>query len=117
LGASTVEAEDNCASMVVQQLKDYLENGNISHAVNFPTISMARAINSYRITVAHLNKPNILGPITNAIAKHNINIVDMVNQSLNEVAYTIIDTETKLPDILIDEIRRIEGVLKVRSLI
>ncbi len=115
LGASTLEAEDNCASMVAEQLKDYLENGNISHAVNFPTLTMAKAPNSFRITIAHQNIPNILGPITNAIAKANINIIDMLNQSLNEAAYTLIDTETALSDAVLAKINAIDGILKVRS--
>jgi D-3-phosphoglycerate dehydrogenase len=116
LGASTMEAEDNCAIMVADQIKDYLENGNIRHSVNFPTIKMAKIKGQYRLTIAHQNIPNILGPITNAIANVDINIIDMLNKSLNDAAYTLIDTETALPDSVIEDIRSIEGVLSVRCL-
>jgi D-3-phosphoglycerate dehydrogenase len=116
LGASTAEAEDNCAIMVADQVKDYLENGNIRNAVNFPTIKMAKMSDQYRLTIAHENIPNIIGPITNAIAKAEVNIIDMLNKSLNEAAYTLIDTEAELPNTVIDEIKAIEGVLNVRCL-
>jgi|TARA_B100000795_G_scaffold64240_1_gene43384 D-3-phosphoglycerate dehydrogenase len=116
LGASTTEAEDNCAIMVAEQVKDYLENGNISNAVNFPTIKMAKIPGQHRLTIAHKNMPNIIGPITNAIAKAEINIIDMLNKSLNEAAYTLIDIEAKLPQLIIDEITAIDGVLNVRCL-
>ena len=116
LGASTAEAEDNCAIMVAEQIKDYLESGNISNAVNFPTIRMAKTSGQHRLTIAHKNMPNIIGPITNAIAKAQINIIDMLNKSLNEAAYTLIDVEAKLPQDVIDEINAIDGVLNVRCL-
>jgi D-3-phosphoglycerate dehydrogenase len=116
LGASTAEAEDNCAVMVADQIKDYLENGNIRNAVNFPTIKMAKMPGQYRLTIAHENIPNIIGPITNAIAKADINIVDMLNKSTSEAAYTLIDTETELPKSVINEVKTIEGVLNVRCL-
>ena len=116
LGASTAEAEENCAIMVAEQVKDYLENGNISNAVNFPTIKMAKTPGQHRLTIAHKNMPNIIGPITNAIAKAEINIIDMLNKSLNEAAYTLIDIEAKLPQVVIDEINAIDGVLNVRCL-
>ena len=116
LGASTAEAEDNCAIMVADQIKDYLENGNIRNAVNFPTIKMAKISGQYRLTIAHENIPNIIGPITNAIAKADVNIIDMLNKSLSEAAYTLIDTESPLPDTVINEINTIEGVLNVRCL-
>ena len=86
LGASTAEAEDNCAVMVAEQIKDYLENRNIRNAVDFPTIKMAKIAGQYRLTIAHENIPNIIGPITNAIAKADINIVDMLNKSTSEAA-------------------------------
>ena len=116
LGASTAEAEDNCAVMVAEQIKDYLENGNIRNAVNFPTIKMAKMPGQHRLTIAHDNIHNIIGPITNAIAKADINIVDMLNKSTSEAAYTLIDTETELPKLVINEIKAIEGVLNVRCL-
>ena len=116
LGASTMEAEDNCAIMVADQIKDYLESGNISNSVNFPTIKMAKLPDQYRLTIAHQNIPNIIGPITNAIAKAEVNILDMLNKSLNDAAYTLIDTEAALPETVVNEIKAIEGVLNVRSL-
>lgn len=116
LGASTAEAEDNCAIMVAEQVKDYLENGNIRNAVNFPNVKMAKINGQHRLTIAHENIPNIIGPITNAIAQADINILDMLNKSLNESAYTLIDTESELPLSVIDEIKAINGVLKVRCL-
>ncbi|MDG1688600.1 MAG: 3-phosphoglycerate dehydrogenase family protein [Gammaproteobacteria bacterium] len=116
LGASTAEAEDNCAIIVADQIKDYLENGNIRNAVNFPTVKMPKMKGQYRLTIAHENIPNIIGPITNAIAKVDVNIIDMLNKSLNEAAYTLIDTEAALPNTVIDEIKAIEGVLNVRCL-
>jgi len=116
LGASTMEAEDNCAIMVADQIKDYLENGNITNSVNFPTIKMAKIPDQYRLTVAHNNIPHILSAITNAIANAEINIVDMLNKSMNEAAYTLIDTETALPESVHSEIEAIDGVLNVRCL-
>ena len=116
LGASTAEAEDNCAIIVADQIKDYLENGNIRNAVNFPTVKMPKMTGQYRLTIAHENIPNIIGPITNAIAKVDVNIIDMLNKSLNEAAYTLIDTEAALPNTVIYEIKAIEGVLNVRCL-
>ena len=116
LGASTAEAEDNCAIMVADQLKDYLENGNIRNSVNFPTIKLAKHVDQFRLTVAHDNVPNVLSSITNAIARVEVNIVDMLNKSLNDAAYTVIDTEIALTESVITEITAIAGVLNVRCL-
>lgn len=116
LGASTTQAEDNCAIMVADQIKDYLEHGNIHNAVNFPNVKMANINGQHRLTIAHENIPNVIGPITNAIAQADINILDMLNKSLNQAAYTLIDTESEIPDTVLTEIRAINGVLKVRCL-
>jgi len=116
LGASTMEAEDNCAIMVADQIKDYLENGNVKNAVNFPTIKMAKVPDQFRITIAHQNSPHLLSDITNAIANAEINIMDMLNKSLHDVAYTLVDTAAEIPDSVVDEITAIEGVLNVRFL-
>jgi len=116
LGASTAEAEDNCAIMVADQVKDYLENGNIHNAVNFPTVKMAKINGQHRLTIAHENIPNIIGPITNAIAKVDINIFDMLNKSLNDSAYILIDIDSELPSSVIEEVEAITGVLNVRCL-
>ncbi len=116
LGASTAEAEDNCAIMVAEQVKDYLENGNITNSVNFPSIKMRKQADQFRLTVAHENVPNILSSITNAIANVEINIVDMLSKSLNDAAYTLIDIESPLSESVQNEIKAIEGVLNVRCL-
>jgi D-3-phosphoglycerate dehydrogenase len=116
LGASTAEAEDNCAIMVAEQVKDYLENGNITNSVNFPSIKMRKQADQFRLTVAHENVPNILSSITNAIANVDINIVDMLSKSLNDAAYTLIDIEAPLSESVQEEIKAIEGVLNVRCL-
>ncbi len=116
LGASTTEAEDNCAIMVAEQIKDYLESGNISNSVNFPTIKMRKQADQFRLTVAHDNVPNVISSITNAIAQADINILDMLNKSLNDAAYTLIDTDSLLPDSVVNEINAIDGVLNVRCL-
>ena len=111
-----MEAEDNCAIMVADQIKDYLESGNISNSVNFPTIKMAKLPEQFRLTVAHDNIPHILSSVTNAIANAEINILDMLNKSLNDAAYTLIDTESELSESVIAEIEAIDGVLNVRCL-
>lgn len=113
LGASTVEAEDNCAIMVANQVSDYLENGNVRNSVNFPAVSMARN-GSNRITVVNSNVPNMVGQISTALANANLNIVDMLNKSRDELAYTIIDVDAEPQQALIDEMKSIEGVLAVR---
>ncbi len=115
LGASTAEAEDNCAAMVVKQLRDYLEHGNIVNAVNFPNVSMPRE-SVYRLAIANANVPNMLGQISTALAKAGINIHNMTNKSRGEMAYTLVDTDTALPDSVIAQIAAIPGVLVVRAL-
>ncbi|MEM7018337.1 MAG: phosphoglycerate dehydrogenase [Pseudomonadota bacterium] len=114
LGASTVEAEDNCAMMVVDQVRDYLENGNIHNSVNFPESYMPHSDKYTRLTVANSNVPNMVGQISTDIAKASLNIVDMLNKSRGDLAYTIVDVEGKIPQSVTDEIRAIEGVLHVR---
>jgi D-3-phosphoglycerate dehydrogenase len=113
LGASTVEAEDNCAVMVVDQVRDFLEHGNIVNAVNFPDVAMAREA-PYRVGIANANVPNMLGQISTAMAKAGLNIHNMLNKSKREMAYTLVDVDSKVPAAAIEHIRRIEGVLSVR---
>lgn len=113
LGASTAEAEDNCAIMVANQLRDYLENGNITNSVNFPEAVLPRA-DGQRLTIANMNVPNMVGQISTKLAEANINIIDLLNKSRGDLAYTVIDVETDISDALIAEIEAIEGVLKVR---
>lgn len=112
LGASTAEAEDNCAIMVADQVKDYLENGNITNSVNFPEMKMPRA-GSARIAVANSNIPNMVGQITSLLADAGINIVDMMNKSRDEIAYNLLDVEGDMDDVE-EKIRAVEGVLSVR---
>lgn len=116
LGASTEEAEDNCAVMVVDQVRDFLETGNITNAVNFPDVVMPRASEAYRITIANANVPNMVGQISTAMAKAGLNIVDLLNKSKGSLAYTLADVESPIPAHVSDEIAQIAGVLAVRVL-
>jgi D-3-phosphoglycerate dehydrogenase len=115
LGASTREAEDNCAVMVADQLRDYLEHGNVQNAVNFPNVSMPRESN-YRIAIANANVPNMVGQISTSMASNGLNIHNMLNKSRGEMAYTLLDVDSQVPPKVIDSIRQIEGVLSVRYL-
>ena len=113
IGASTGEAEDNCAVMVADQLIDFLENGNIRNAVNFPAIALPRTT-PVRVTISNRNVPKVLNRITGIIADHDINIVDMLNQSRGDVAYNIIDLE-RCPDVgSLDALRAIDEVVNLR---
>jgi len=115
LGASTVEAEDNCASMVANQVRDYLENGNIKNSVNFPEVHMDRT-EGYRLSVVNANVPNMVGQISTAIAQANLNIIDMLNKSRGDLAYTVIDMNKTPTDSLLQQIKQITGVLAVRAI-
>jgi D-3-phosphoglycerate dehydrogenase len=115
LGASTREAEDNCAVMVVDQVRDFLENGNIQNAVNFPDVAMAREA-PFRVGIANANVPNMVGQISTAMAKAGLNIHNMINKSKGEMAYTLVDVDTKVPARVIERIGEIGGVLAVRYL-
>jgi D-3-phosphoglycerate dehydrogenase (EC 1.1.1.95) len=115
LGASTAEAEDNCAIMVANQIKDYLENGNILNSVNFPEAKMPRA-GKERLAITHKNIPNMVGQISTVVADAGANIVDMLNKSRDDVAYTLIDLESEISDTVIDNLKQIEGILTVRGL-
>lgn len=115
LGASTQEAEENCAVMVAEQVRDYLENGNILNAVNFPNVSMARE-SAWRIAIANANVPNMVGQISTAMAEAGLNIHNMVNKSKGEMAYTLVDVDSEPPQAVIDRIAAIKGVLMVRAI-
>ena len=115
LGASTSEAEENCAIMIAKQVKDYLEHGNIVNSVNFPDSKMPRA-GEERLAITHRNVPNMVRQITKEIAEEGANIVDMLNKSRGEFAYTLIDIEKEIPDTVIENIKQVEGILKVRAL-
>ena len=115
LGASTREAEDNSAVMVVEQLRDYLENGNVRNAVNFPDVNMARE-SPYRLGIANANVPNMVGQISTAVAQAGLNIHNMLNKSKKDMAYTLVDVDSPVPANVTDRIAAIEGVLAVRYL-
>jgi D-3-phosphoglycerate dehydrogenase len=115
LGASTAEAEENCAIMVVDQLRDYLEHGNVVNAVNFPTVGMPRE-SSYRIAIANANVPNMLGQISTTMAGAGLNIHNMVNKSRGDMAYTLVDVDSPVVGAVLDALRAIHGVLAVRYL-
>lgn len=112
IGASTEEAEENCAIMAVDQLRDFLENGNIRNSVNFPNINLERRSGT-RIAVINQNVPGMLGKILSILAERDINVQDMLNKSRGEVAYNLIDVEGDCPEDLLAEIRAIEHVTKV----
>ncbi len=115
LGASTQEAEENCAVMVVDQLRDFLENGNIRNAVNFPEVVVPRN-SDYRMVVANANVPNMLGLISSAMGRAGLNIHDMVNMSREDLAYTVVDLDSAVSEEVRDEIARIDGVMMARVL-
>ncbi len=113
LGASTKEAEDNCAIMVAEQVRDYLENGNVKNSVNFPEVNMPRT-EGHRMAVVNSNVPNMVGQISSALADKGLNIIDMLNKSRGDLAYTLIDIDKPVEDALLNELSAIEGVLSVR---
>jgi D-3-phosphoglycerate dehydrogenase / 2-oxoglutarate reductase len=115
LGASTAEAEDNCAIMVADQVRDFLENGNIRNAVNFPDVVVARE-SAYRLVVANANVPNMLGQISTAMAEAGLNIHDMVNRSRGDLAYTVVDVDSPVPEAVRAKIAAIPGVMMARIL-
>jgi len=116
LGASTSEAEENCAIMVAEQVRDFLENGNIRNSVNYPDTVLPRVPNTTRLGVANRNVPNMVGQISTALAAHGTNIADLLNKSRGEYAYTLIDADGAVGERLLAEIRAIEGVLSARIL-
>lgn len=115
LGASTFEAEENCAVMAAEQLIDFLENGNIVNSVNFPAIHMERS-SGYRITFSNDNVPKVLGNVLNLLADLNINVIDMVNKSRDEIAYTILDVQQLPTPNLLAKIANVEHVFHVRAM-
>ena len=114
LGASTQEAEDNCAVMVAEQVRDYLEHGNVRNSVNFPEVVMARSEGTHRLAVVNSNVPNMLSQISTDLGKAGLNIVDMLNKSRGELAYTLVDVDRPVPGNVVSEIAGIDGVLAVR---
>lgn len=114
LGASTEESEDNCAKMAAAELRDFLENGNITHSVNYPDCNMGVKGAGERITILHKNIPNMLGQFTTLLAEKGMNIALMTNKSRKEYAYTMIDVDTQVSAELEEQIASVDGVLKVR---
>lgn len=115
LGASTLESEENCAVMAVNQLRNYLEDGNIRNSVNFPKCELVRQIGTCRIIIVNRNIPNILGQITAVIAEQNINISELINKNRGELAYNIIDTDSEIIDESLKKIMAIDGVIIARK--
>ena len=115
LGASTAESEDNCAIMAVQQIKDYIENGNIKNSVNYPACDAGVCQAESRITVCHKNIPNMITQFTGAFSSKGINVSDMVSKSRGDWAYTILDLSEKADDSILKAIEEIDGVVKVRA--
>jgi D-3-phosphoglycerate dehydrogenase / 2-oxoglutarate reductase len=115
LGASTEEAEDNCAIMVADQVRDYLEHGNIRNAVNLPDVVMQRE-SLYRLCIVNANVPNMVGQISTTMAEAGLNIHDMLNKSRGDMAYTLVDVDSPVPAALVDKLAAIEGVRSVRYL-
>ena len=115
LGASTAEAEENCAAMVVDQVREYLEHGTIANAVNFPNVEMTRE-SPHRLAIANANVPNMLGQISSTVARAGLNIHNMVNKSRGDMAYTLVDVDSAVDDATIRSIASIDGVLSVRAI-
>ena len=115
IGASTDEAEENCAVMAANQLQDYLENGNIVNAVNFPHAVLERTT-GYRLSVSNKNVTNMLGSITSILAEHNINVIDLLNKSRGDIAYNLIDVDQSPSAAVIEQLSKIDGVIGVRLL-
>lgn len=114
LGASTEESEDNCAVMAVKELRNYLENGNIRNSVNYPDCDMGLKGENTRILLLHHNIPNMIGQFTKILAMDNMNIADLTNKSKGKYAYTMIDIDSPVPAGVIDELRKVGDVLKIR---
>ena len=115
IGASTQEAEDNCAVMVANQLIDFLENGNIVNSVNFPKLMLERST-GYRLALANKNVPKMLGSVLSVLADMDINVVDMLNKSRGDIAYNLIDLESEVTEDLVNKLGQLEGVINVRAL-
>jgi D-3-phosphoglycerate dehydrogenase len=116
LGASTPEAEDNCAVMAVRQLMDFLESGAIKNSVNFPRCRLDQRA-PYRLLVANRNIPNMMGQITTILAEEGINIMDLINHHRDDFAYNIIDTEQQIPPETLERIIAVNGIIRVRTII
>ena len=115
IGASTRQAEENCSVMAADQLKDFLENGNIKNSVNFPELIEERQ-SDFRLTLSNRNVAGMIGQITTILAENNINIIELINKSREEIAYNVIDLETKPSDKVIEDLEALENVINVRAI-
>lgn len=116
LGASTKEAEENCAVMIVKQLRDFFEKGNITHSVNFPTLEMAPNLNGIRLAIVNNNVPNMVAQISSKLAAANLNIMTLLNKSKEDIAYTLIDVNHDVSESVLKDISQINGVVQIRKL-
>jgi D-3-phosphoglycerate dehydrogenase len=114
LGASTEEAEDNCAAMVADQVREFLEHGSIRNSVNFPEVAVTPCGEGVRLGIANQNVPGVVGHISSALGEAGLNILDLLNKSRGDYAYTLIDIQTDAPPEILERIRAIDGVLSVR---
>ena len=114
LGASTEEAEDNCAIMAVDELQDYLDNGNIRHSVNYPNLSAGICDTAARVAILHRNIPNMLSQITAFFGDQGLNIENLANKSRDKYAYTLLDLSERMPQDTVEKLKAIDGVLRVR---
>ena len=115
LGASTQEAQDNCAAMISQQIHDYLIDGTIKHSVNFPSVSLKRR-DGFRISISNKNIPNMVAQISSVLSQSDINILEMINQSRDGIAYNLIDIDQSIQPHQLEALHAIEGVLRIRNL-
>ena len=114
LGASTAEAEDNCAVMAVKEMRDYLENGNIVNSVNYPACSLGAANKAGRIAICHRNEANMIGTFTSILGAAKVNIDAVANKSRGDFAYTLIDTDAAVPAEVVKQLAESEAVIRVR---
>lgn len=117
LGASTSEAEENCAIMIVKQIRDYLENGSIINSANFPTVEVSAHNTGTRLAIVNANVPNMVAQISSKLAQAELNILSLLNKSRNDIAYTLIDVHSEISDKILHEINKIEGVIQIRKLL
>lgn len=114
LGASTEESEDNCAIMAVEQIMDFVENGNIVNSVNYPAVNLGVCDKVSRVTICHKNIPNMIGQLSSTVAAEGVNVADMVDKSRGEFAYAIMDLDHPVTDALVEKLNAVDGVIKVR---
>lgn len=114
LGASTAESEDNCAIMAVREIRDYLENGNIVHSVNYPDCNMGSCTTAGRIGILHKNSKGLIGKYTTILGEADINVADMTNKAKGDYAYALLDVDSSVPDEIVEKLRAIDGVIRVR---